>query len=126
MRNSYKCALAVAVLAGCRDSTDPGNEPWNARIHGHVFLASGGPLQSGNLVISCSSGAATFTTPLDATGQYLAEFEIDGHLAVASSGKIECQLGAPDSINAKVHTTALVLFYPPTVRHGVQQVELHE
>jgi hypothetical protein len=124
MRNSISF-VGIVLLAACFPTTHP-DDPGYVDLSGQVIQASGAPLAASSVAIRCGDGEINTKTPTDANGHYAVSLVAPGSLMESSKdGIVLCAFGAPDSINARVHSSVLVGFGPANA-HLSQIVNLTE
>ena len=126
MQRKFSVSLLIlAGITGCSSSTGL-SEGGVADVSGQVLQASNTPLAGARVAIVCSDGQITLKVPTDANGRYLTPLTISEAQMRATGGKVSCQFGAPDSINARIRAQAVVAFYAPGLPHPLQMVDLKE
>jgi hypothetical protein len=103
-------ALCAVVVVGCTTDSDPGF----ADVMGHVMLASGLPLTSALVTVSC--GGAPELVPGDSLGRYQVSLE-------STVGTHQCSFLAVNPGTPGFQVDAAVSFAPAGL-HALQTVDL--
>src|SRR3954471_24503680 len=115
-------AAAVLALAACAGPTTGDDFGAVADVSGRVLLASGAPLTSGSVTVSCAAGMVEKVSPLGDVGQYAVALSIATSALGGSGGHAACRFSASDGTRVVATRDAEIGFGPPGLPHVMQLV----